>query len=294
MLLALKHDIISILRKSPTDQYYIYRKLRSVKMSEILKAITKLEGENIIYVMSHRKNKRTGLNIPIYSLVSGLHEGSRLNIDSLLAGVYTERVVEYSFLERNLISTSVSAKILDIGSAESALTKEISKLGIGRWSVIGIDVRGMPITQSSSPFVFLRMDSRKLAFRDEVFDQVICISTIEHVGIPSETYGIHEKDDIGDLITISEIYRILKKGSTLVLTLPYGKMTQGKDHRIYDRNSLANLISKFSRVKSEFYRYDKGKWKKCTNQSAVDNMANREQTPLYLHSGICVCLWLKK
>ena len=293
--MAVEHNIISILGKSPTDQYYIYRKLRSVKMSEILKAITKLEEENIIYVMSHRKNKRTGLNIPIYSLVSGSHEDSRLNIDSLLAGVYTERLVEYAFLERNLIPTNVTATILDIGSAESVLTKAISKFGIRRWSVIGIDVRGMPIRQSSSPFVFLRMDSRKLAFRDEVFDQVICISTIEHIGIPSETYGIHEKDNIGDLTTISEIYRILKKGSTLILTLPYGKMmTQGKDHRIYDRNSLANLISKFSTVKKEFYKYDKGKWKKCTSQSAVDNTANREQTPLYLHSGVCVCLCLKK
>ena len=34
-----------------------------------------------------------------------------------------------------------------------------------------------------------------MGFRDEVFDQIICISTIEHIGIPSDAYGIREEND---------------------------------------------------------------------------------------------------
>ena len=286
--------LISILRKSPADQYTIYRKLNDVRMSEILGAIAKLEKEKKIYVIDHRRSERTGLSVPIYSIYTDSQITNRLNIDSLLAGVCTERLIEYPFLERNLISTNLRATILDIGSAQSTLVKAVAKFGDAMWRVIGIDINRLHDIEGISFFTFYRMDSRKLGFCDEVFDQVICISTVEHIGFLSEAYDIHDEDDQGDVKMISEIYRVLKKGGTLILTLPYGTTMQKREYRIYNQTSLASLISEFSIIKKEFYQYDNGIWKKCVSESEANKMANKDVIPSYLHSNICLCLLLKK
>ena len=286
--------LISILRKSPADQYSIYRKLNDVKMSEILSAIANLEKEKKIHVIDHRRSERTGLSVPIYSISIDSQITNRLNIDSLLAGVCTERLIEYPFLDRNLISTNLRATILDIGSAQSFLTKTVAKFGNAMWRVVGIDINRLLDNEGISSFTFYRMDSRKLGFCDEVFDQVICISTVEHLGVVSEAYGIHQEDDQGDVKMMSEIHRVLKKGGTLVLTLPYGKTMQKREYRIYNQTSLASLICQFSVVKKEFYQYDNGIWKKCVSETEANNMANNDLIPSYLHSNICLCLLLKK
>jgi SAM-dependent methyltransferase len=297
--LSFKHltpedKLISILRKSPADQYSIYRKLNDIKMSDILSAIAKLEKEKKIHVINHRRSERTGLNVPIYSISTDSQITNRLNIDSLLAGVCTERLIEYPFLDRNLISTNLRATILDIGSAPSSLTKTVSKFGNAMWRVVGIDINRLHDIEGISCFTFYRMDSRKLGFCDEVFDQVICISTVEHIGVVSEAYDIHQEDDQGDIKMMSEIHRVLKKGGTLVLTLPYGKTMQKREYRIYNQTSLARLISEFSVIKKEFYQYDNGIWKECVSESEANNMANNDLIPSYLHSNICLCLLLKK
>jgi hypothetical protein len=51
------------------------------------------------------------------------------------------------------------------------------------------------------------MDARMTGFQNEVFDQVICISTIEHIGIGNNG------DESGDVKSIKEILRVLKKGA---------------------------------------------------------------------------------
>ena len=73
-------------------------------MSEIIKTIAELQQKKIIHVVRYRKNERTGLDIPVYSLsAAGKHV--RLDVHSLLTGVTSERLVEYDFLARNLMSS---------------------------------------------------------------------------------------------------------------------------------------------------------------------------------------------
>jgi SAM-dependent methyltransferase len=292
MTLTLEDKIISIVKKSPSDQYFLYRQLGTVKISEITKAITELQRRNIIHVIKHRKNYRTGLTIPVYSLSIESPGRNRLDIDDLLAGVISERLVEYPFLARNLISPDTKARILDIGSANSPLTKAISKFGNKKWQVIGIDIA--TASEKFDSLSLTRMDARLLGFRDEVFDQIICISTIEHIGIPSDYYNIRQSDKLGDMRAISEIYRVLKKGGAVIATLPYGNKIKKQDHRIYSKSSLDNLTLGFSVIRKEFYRYDDGKWKKCKNRSIADKISNTKRISPYFHSRVCACLLLRK
>jgi SAM-dependent methyltransferase len=272
-LKKLQDRILAILKKSPADQYSLYRQLGSASMSEITKAVAELQQQKAIHVAKYRKNERTGLDIPIYSLSAGRRD--KLDVHDLLAGVTSERLVEYNFLARNLPSPRRSAIILDVGSAGSALAQAIKEFG-SKWQVLGLDLAGDCDSL---------MDARSTGFRDGAFDQVISISTIEHIGLAC---GISDKG--GDAGAMQEIFRMLKKGGSAIITVPYGR---GKkpEHRVYDRVSLAKLASRFSVAKKEFYRYYAGKWVKCS-QAAADRAD--PQIPVHFHSAACACLQLKK
>jgi SAM-dependent methyltransferase len=267
-------------------------------MSKLLKAICALQQRKIIRVAKYRKSYRTGLEIPIYSLSesctannnnnSSSNSGfKRLDIHNLLVGITSERLVEYEFVARNLVSSKKQATILDIGSGSSLLAKAIGELGKGKWQVFRID-----IAESNCD---ARMDARMTGFRKEVFSQVICISTIEHIGI-----GINSGDDDedGDLKTVREILRILKKGGSAIISVPYGKIKK-LNYRVYDRHALSRLVAvdneEFSvAAKKEFYCYDAGKWKRCSQSIADRNIADDVHAPLHFHSVTCACILLRK
>jgi SAM-dependent methyltransferase len=259
----LQKRIVSILKKSPADQYALYRQV-GASMSEITKAIAELQQDKVIHVARYRKSERTGLDVPVYSLSAGRQD--KLDLHSLLAGVTSERLVEYGFLARNLVPPGKKATVLDVGSAGSGLVKAIGDFG-KRWQVLGIDLE---------PGCDATMDARSMGFADATFDQVISISTIEHID--------------GDMKAMQEISRILKRGGSAVITVPYGK---GKkpEHRIYDRDALSKLAAGLSIVKKEFYRYNSGKWIRCS-QAIADRVD--VPVPARLHSAVCACLLLKK
>ena len=290
--------IVSLLTKSPADQYSLYRQLRGASMSQLLKAISTLQQHNIIRVVKYHKSERTGLEVPIYSLLQSSTANNnnsignigvkKLDIHNLLAGVTSERLVEYEFVARNLMSPIRQAAILDIGSGSSILVKTINEFGKGKWQVFRID-----IAESDCD---IRMDGRTMGFRNEVFSQVICISTIEHIGIGID--GGHDDDDgDGDIKTIKEILRTLKKGGSAIITVPYGKIKK-VDHRVYDRQALSRLVAidnGFSvATKKEFYCYDAGRWKRCTQGTADRMIADDVQAPLHFHSVACAGILLRK
>jgi SAM-dependent methyltransferase len=294
----LEDTIVSLLAKSPADQYSLYRQIGDTSMSKLLKAICALQQRKIIRVAKYRKSYRTGLEIPIYSLSesctannnnnSSSNSGfKRLDIHNLLVGITSERLVEYEFVARNLVSSKKQATILDIGSGSSLLAKAIGELGKGKWQVFRID-----IAESNCD---ARMDARMTGFRKEVFSQVICISTIEHIGI-----GISsgEEDNDGDLKTVKEILRILKKGGSAIISVPYGKIKK-LNYRVYDRHALSRLVAvdneEFSvAAKKEFYCYDAGKWKRCSQSIADRNIADDVHAPLHFHRVTCACILLRK
>jgi SAM-dependent methyltransferase len=307
------NEIISILKKSIfADVFSIYKQINNAKMADINKAITYLQHEKIIHVTGHRKNSRTGVTIPIFSLASE-HSSlnitdndriGRLDMDGLLAGVLSEREVEYRFLARNLLPIASNMNILDVGSEGSALTRALGRFGNNKkWEVFGIDISEAPHIskkeKGKSRLLLLRMDARFAGFRNQVFDKIICISTVEHIGVQSSYDIVGEYDAGGDVRAFSEIYRILKKGGRVILTVPF---TDGsihgnhKEHRIYNYTTLSILISRFTVKKKEFYIYVEGKWKNCKwmNLAKRLQLLRHTEIPRYLHSRVCLCLLLEK
>lgn len=239
-------------------------------MSEVIKSIAELQEKKVVHVSGYRRNRRTGLDLPIYSLA--LQKNRRMDVHSLLAGVTSERLVEYDFVARNLLSRNKNATILDIGAGGSGLARAISEHR-KNWRVLGVDLqRGSDV----------QMDARALAFREGTFDQVLSVSAIEHIdNLPGDVSG--------DETTMREIKRVMKPGARAIVTVPYGKGLTD-DHRVYNRRSLAKLVRPFVVARMEFFAYKKGSWRRCSQQ--VADRAN-PPVPLY-HNAACACLLLVK
>ncbi len=241
-------------------------------MSEIVKSITELQNAGRIHIAGYRRNSRTGLDIPIYHTLP--RDEERLDFHRLLAGVTSERLVEYDFVSRNLLPKTTDATIVDIGSGGSALAPSISKFG-RNFRVYSVD---LVVCDCDA-----RMDARLTGLRDGAVDQVICVSAMEHVGL---SCGI--RDESGDIQAMKEIFRILKRDGSAIVTVPYGSGHE-RSHRIYNRKTLDRLIKGFSIARIEFYRYSYGKWKKCSKDAA-----EKARVPEHFHNAACACLLLKK
>lgn len=237
-------------------------------MSQVIKCIVELQENKVIHVAGYRKNTRTDLDVPVYSLAT--RKKSDLDLHGLLAGVTSERLVEYDFVARNLISESRKANILDIGASGSGLAKAIKEYRKS-WLVLGID-----LVHGSDA----QMDARAMGFRDGAFDQVLSISTIEHIANLTSA--------LGDEVSMLEMRRVMKHGGRAIITVPYGRPGRGA-HRVYNRRSLERLVRPFVVSKMEFYIYNKGKWRRCSQKQA-DSV--EPPIPLRHHSSACVCLLL--
>lgn len=128
------------------------------------------------------------------------------------------RVIEYPFVLGKLSSMS-KGKVLDVGcvARSNYLPATLATLG---WEVYGIDAREWKFKFPN--FNFVQGDVRHSEFKNNFFDCAYAVSTIGNIGL-SGRYGINQDDSEGDVNTIREIFRILKPGGKLLVTLPYGE-----------------------------------------------------------------------
>jgi ubiquinone/menaquinone biosynthesis C-methylase UbiE len=104
----------------------------------------------------------------------------------------------------NFVTTVLSrfpkdAALLDVGCGEGVFVEELLKNGFS--NVMGID-------ENYSSDRVVKGSALSLPFQDKSFDVVLFLDVIEHISI--------EKQEIA----IKEIFRILKGGGTLVVSIP--------------------------------------------------------------------------
>jgi len=181
--------------------------------------------------------------------------------------------------------------VLDIGYAfsEPRWFEMIQSLHIP--NLIGLDPAAN--IKPSGYKKVVKGDIRKTKFSENTFDLAICISTLEHIGMDNKIYGYGKNDnDFGSqLEAMKEIYRILKPGGKLLLTLPFGKFINYGWFIQYDLSSLGHLIinSNFKSKSIETYYFKKG-WQFCKLR---DCNSIKYQTAKHM-AGAIVCLVLEK
>ena len=87
-------------------------------------------------------------------------------------------------------------------------------------------------------------DVRALPLPDESVDQVLLVSTLEHVGADNSGYGLTAEDDPGSRVdALRELGRVLRRNGRLLVTVPLG---EPGDHGWFRLDDVAGWTGLFA------------------------------------------------
>ena len=127
-----------------------------------------------------------------------------------------ERLVEVPWVLARLRQ----GRVLEVGYAfaEPAYLAALVEAAPGE--LVGVDLAAAEVPGMET----VVGDARKLPFPDTSFDQVLLVSTVEHIGADNEVYGVGgETDDSGRAATLRELRRVLRPSGSLLVTVPLGE-----------------------------------------------------------------------
>jgi 2-polyprenyl-3-methyl-5-hydroxy-6-metoxy-1,4-benzoquinol methylase len=146
-----------------------------------------------------------------------------------------ERIVEIPHVYRALARVPLGGTIADVGAAESLVALSLAMLG---YEVTAVDLRPYPFEHPHLRSVTTPIEEWDQG--DETFDAVVCLSTIEHIGLGA--YGEDPKDERADITAMKRMHRLVKPGGLLVLTTRFGTAGEDEFQRTYDRPALEELL----------------------------------------------------
>jgi len=127
-----------------------------------------------------------------------------------------ERVVEIPWVLSRL---RPEGRVLEVGYAfaETPYLGALLRSGV---ELVGVDLA----TRDVDGMEAVTADVRALPFEDASFDQVLLVSTLEHVGADNAVYGIEgEKEPGARLEALRELRRVLRRDGSALVTVPLGE-----------------------------------------------------------------------
>jgi len=167
-------------------------------------------------------------------------------------------------------------RFLDAGSAlnyDFVLTS--SSLNEKQTTIVTLAPEGQAFWQLGVSYVF--GDLRDLDFRDERFDSVACISTIEHIGMDNTMYAedlkIAQRSDPGEFIlAVKELKRVLRPGGILCISFPFGRYENHGWFQQFDSELVDVLTESFNPAQhnESIFQYYPDGWQRSTRESCKD------------------------
>jgi SAM-dependent methyltransferase len=120
-------------------------------------------------------------------------------------------------------------------------------------------------------------DARRMPFREGLFDTIVCISTLEHIGYDNSIYtnSLHHRQNNPNeyLHALSEMWRVLRPGGALFVTVPYGRFTHLGFSIQFDKAGIQQLVSSVDSKYSElsFFGYSEHGWHRTTAEEAGES-----------------------
>lgn len=171
-----------------------------------------------------------------------------------------DRIVEYPWIFAQLKNSG--KKILDAGSTFN-YPRLVSHSLLQEKELTIFTFYPESNNFSSRRISYVYGDLLDLPFRNELFDTVICQSTLEHIDMDNSIYGydLERRDTTQEksysfLKGISELLRILKPGGMLCITFPYGKFENHGFFQQFDSEMVSRikiLLEPQGKIREERY-----------------------------------------
>jgi SAM-dependent methyltransferase len=127
-----------------------------------------------------------------------------------------ERVIEIPWV----LSRLRTGRVLEVGYAYAEPSYLSGLLGAGIDELLGVDLAETEVPGMQT----IVADVRELPYPDGHVDQVLLVSTLEHVGADNERYGLAaDRDRFGIGTTLRELRRVLDPDGSLLVTVPAGE-----------------------------------------------------------------------
>jgi SAM-dependent methyltransferase len=175
-----------------------------------------------------------------------------------------ERIVEYPWFLSRLPNSS--GRLLDAGSVLN-FDYILEQNKLESKNIFISTLAPEPFCYWYKRVSYVYEDLRNSGFRDEHFDWIASLSTIEHIGLDNTMLYTSEEsknENFGAscLDAVREYKRMLKPGGVLYLSFPFGQHGNYGWFQIFDSKMLDEVISTFSpNSYTEFhYRYEPDGW----------------------------------
>jgi SAM-dependent methyltransferase len=197
-----------------------------------------------------------------------------------------ERVVEYPWaLHRLAAHHRPDDPILDAGSVlnHRRILAHCRRSGLHPISIVTLKYEGFARVSDEVRYEFA--DLRRLPYRDGWFGSVVCLSTLEHVGMDNTMYG----DSSGGKADPSreaeeamrEIRRVTRPGGVMLLSVPFGAGEHRGWFRLFDAPELQRLtaVPGWRVEDTRIVRATREGWRTCSVADAQTAGYNVPRTP---------------
>lgn len=174
-----------------------------------------------------------------------------------------ERLIEYPWILSRL--PKEHCRVLDAGSTfnfDYIITNPI--ISNKDLFIVTLAPESQCFWKRNVSYVF--SDLRDNPFKDGYFDIVVCISTLEHIGMDNTFYTgnkqFHESKPNTFVEAVKEFNRVLKPKGNLYITVPYGKHTNYGFFRSFDADLVQQVVETFTGALDEinYYQYLESGW----------------------------------
>ena len=127
-----------------------------------------------------------------------------------------ERVIEIPWALSRLV---LSGRVVEVGYAyaEPVYLAGLLRAGV---ELVGVDLAERDVEEMER----VTADVRSLPLPDDSVDQVLLVSTLEHVGADNTGYGLDAEDDPASRVdALQELRRVLVPKGSLLVTVPLGE-----------------------------------------------------------------------